>query len=53
MPTLPDWARKLMQRLMQLAAEGGRFVIILTCDERGGEMCVDWSVLRIGKVERP
>jgi hypothetical protein len=50
---LPDWAVKLARRLVALAEEGGRFALVLTFDERGGEMCVDWSVLRIGKVERP
>ncbi|MEE9365423.1 MAG: hypothetical protein V3W44_01950 [Dehalococcoidales bacterium] len=43
---MPDWCKKLIRRLRALTP--GRYFVIITV-RRGG---ADWSVLRIGKVER-
>ncbi len=45
---MPPWALKMTRRMLGL--EPGRFLIILT---KEGDGAVDWSVQRVGNVERP
>jgi hypothetical protein len=45
---MPEWSIKLLRRIVALAKEPGRYMIVLTIREGGNR---DWTVTRLGKLE--